>query len=76
MKKLISILLIVVMIGLPLNTAYGRGGGGAKRGGGDKRSAAKDRKAKARKAKRGAKDKVRQAKRDWCEDKVTCKYRR
>jgi hypothetical protein len=32
MKKLMAILLVVVMIGLPLNLAYGKGGG--KPGGG------------------------------------------
>ena len=76
MRKLIGILLIVVMIGLPLDMAFGRGGGGGGRvgggGGGDRRGAASDRRTNARSGKRDATQKRQQTRRDLCEDKDTC----
>jgi hypothetical protein len=69
MKKLMAILLVVVMIGLPLNLAYGKGGG--KPGGGKAKAGAAKKFTKKAMLKKWAG--LKQQKRDKAEDKDTCK---
>ena len=69
MKKLMAILLVVVMIGLPLNLAYGKGGG--KPGGGKAKAGAAKKFTKKAMLKKWAG--LKQQKRDKDEDKDTCK---
>jgi hypothetical protein len=74
MKKLMAILLVVVMIGLPLNLAYGKGGGkpgGGKAGGGKAKAGAAKKSTKKAMLKKWAG--LKQQKRDKAEDKDTCK---
>jgi hypothetical protein len=62
MKKVITLLLMAAMVGLPLDMAFGRGGGDRAGGGG--RARVSDRGDRG-----GSRDRARQAERDKAEDK-------